>query len=50
MQGDKFSVGYSDAQKAWSGVVVYKVSDKTMSGIWAMQGGDKTGTETLTKK
>jgi len=50
LEGDKFSVGYSDVQKTWFGVVVYKILDKTLSGTWAMQGGNKTGIETLTKK
>ena len=50
LQGDSFSVGYSDVKKSWFGVVVYKVSGNTLKGIWTMQGGSKTGTETLTKK
>ncbi len=50
LQGDTFSVGYADTGKAWFGVVVYRVKDRTLSGDWAMQGNGKNGTETLTRR
>jgi len=50
LQGDSFSVGYADVQQGWFGVVIYKVAGNTLSGPWAMHGGNQNGTETLTKK
>jgi hypothetical protein len=48
--GESFSVAYTDAGKSFFGIVVYKVDGKKLKGVWAMQGGAKTGTETLTKR
>ena len=50
LEGEQFSVGYTDTNKSWFGVVVYKVSDKTLKGPWAMHDGAKNGTETLIKR
>ncbi len=50
LQGDTFSVGYSDSNKSWFGVVVYKIKGTKLSGPWAMHGGKKNGNETLTKR
>jgi hypothetical protein len=50
LQGDQFSVGYTDAAKTMVGIVIYKVNGATLNGVWAVQGGSQTGTEVLTKK
>jgi len=50
LQGDTFSVGYTDAKKSWYGVVVYKVDGKKLTGVWAMPGNAKNGKETLTRR
>jgi hypothetical protein len=50
LQGEQFSVAYTDPQKTMVGLVVYKVAGGTLTGVWAVHGGSQTGTETLTKK
>jgi hypothetical protein len=50
LEGDHLAVGYSEARRGSSGVVVYKVKGETLDGLWAMQGAEKTGTETLTRR
>ena len=50
LEGDQFSVGYTDAAKSWFGVIVYKVKGNTLTGPWAVYGSGNMGSETLTKK
>jgi hypothetical protein len=50
LDGNTFSVGYTDSGKTWYGVVVYKVDGPKLVGTWAMAGNGKTGTETLNKR
>jgi hypothetical protein len=51
--GDVLVVAYGRSQdpKKLPGVVAYKIEDAgTMSGIWALAGSPKTGTETLKRR
>jgi hypothetical protein len=51
--GDVLVVAYGRSQdpKKLPGVVAYKIEDaNTMSGIWALAGSPKTGTETLKRQ
>ena len=50
LEGNSFSVGYASGDKSWFGIVVYKVSGKTLTGTWTMYGGKKLGKETLTRR
>jgi hypothetical protein len=50
LSGDLLSVGYSDTSKSWFGIVVYTVKGDKLDGRWSMHGGNKTGTETLTRR
>lgn len=49
--GDVLSVGYTDDEKSWFGVVGYRIGkDGTLTGSWCTLLGKKAGTETLTRR
>ena len=49
--GDVLSVGYTDDEKSWFGVVGYRIGrDGTLKGSWCTLLGKKAGTETLTRR
>jgi len=50
LKGNIFSVGYTSSDKSWFGVIVYKISEGTFTGTWAMNGGKKLSSEKLTKR
>lgn len=50
LENGVLSVGYTDSNKNWFGVMSYQVKGKELHGKWAVYGASRVGTEVLTPK
>lgn len=52
VNGDCFSVAYTDSEGGWFGIVTYRIVDdgQRLEGEWCGHGGSVLGKEILTKK
>ena len=50
LENGVLSVGYTDSNKNWYGVMSYQVKGKELHGKWAVYGASRMGTEILVPK